>query len=333
MLRVSREVSSMKLNQATAPLFRRTMLLLLIGLAAGPLTLPAAPSGETEAFRCTGEAKPGEVAVVTSSGEEPFYAELSAPSGNVVSSGRSFTVASDEGSPLSVVLLGLPSSLSAGEYSVKVLDAEREREIFRSVLRIGSREFRSEHIPLRASLTELRSSPDPQKRKEALEIQAIYNRVDRSMLHESGKMLMPVEWRRISSRFGDRRVYEYSDGRTARALHTGLDLAADTGTAVKACGAGQVVLAKDRIISGYTVVIAHLPGVYSVYFHLHSLTVEKGDVVSRGQQIGTVGMSGLATGPHLHWEIRVNGVAVDPRELTKKGIVGIIRNAGAQGAP
>jgi murein DD-endopeptidase MepM/ murein hydrolase activator NlpD len=73
-----------------------------------------------------------------------------------------------------------------------------------------------------------------------------------------------------------------------------------------------VVLAKERIITGNSVVIEHLPGVFSLYYHLQDIEVQEGQRLFQGQRIGTVGMTGLATGPHLHWELRVSGVAVDP---------------------
>jgi murein DD-endopeptidase MepM/ murein hydrolase activator NlpD len=79
------------------------------------------------------------------------------------------------------------------------------------------------------------------------------------------------------------------------------------------------------------VVIGHLPGVYTVYFHLKELDVKPGQIVEKGQRIGSVGVSGLATGPHLHWEVRVNGVAVDPRELTQSEIIDKITTAGNGG--
>ena len=71
-------------------------------------------------------------------------------------------------------------------------------------------------------------------------------------------------------------------------------------------------MAENRISTGWSVVIEHLPGVYSLYYHMDSLTVEKGDMVKRGTLIGYSGATGLATGPHLHWEVRVNGNAVNP---------------------
>ena len=80
-------------------------------------------------------------------------------------------------------------------------------------------------------------------------------------------------------------------------------------------------MASERIITGFTVVIEHLPGLYSLYYHLDSLSVREGQRVSQGDRIGTVGSTGLATGPHLHWEVRSAGVAVDPDLLVKRPLI------------
>ena len=71
-------------------------------------------------------------------------------------------------------------------------------------------------------------------------------------------------------------------------------------------------MAENRITTGYSIVIEHLPGLYSLYYHLSEMKVQEGDYVKQGQLIGKSGSTGLATGPHLHWEIRLNGTAVRP---------------------
>jgi murein DD-endopeptidase MepM/ murein hydrolase activator NlpD len=81
------------------------------------------------------------------------------------------------------------------------------------------------------------------------------------------------------------------------------------------------VFAGPRMVSGNTAVVEHLPGVYSLYYHLSVISVKKGDRIEAGDPIGRVGMTGLATGPHLHWEVRVDGIPVDPDELLKQPLV------------
>lgn len=109
--------------------------------------------------------------------------------------------------------------------------------------------------------------------------------------------------------------WRYSESRRAWRMHTGVDFAAPTGTPVLAAIAGRVVLAEA--ISGYglTVMLEHANGLQTLYAHLEQIEVSVGAQVGEGESLGTVGMSGTATGPHLHFELRVNGkqpVAIDP---------------------
>lgn len=94
--------------------------------------------------------------------------------------------------------------------------------------------------------------------------------------------------------------------------HSGLDIAAPEGAPVVAPARGVVVLAQPLHLRGLSVVIDHGAGVVSGYHHLSSLAVTAGQVVEQGEAIGAVGSTGLSTGPHLHWEVVVQGVRVDP---------------------
>jgi biotin carboxyl carrier protein len=94
--------------------------------------------------------------------------------------------------------------------------------------------------------------------------------------------------------------------------HFGTDIASPTGTVIYATNVGRVVVADFYPIKGGLVVIDHGASVYSLYFHQSKILVKVGDTVSRGQQVGEIGTTGLSTGPHLHWEMRVNQIATDP---------------------
>lgn len=96
------------------------------------------------------------------------------------------------------------------------------------------------------------------------------------------------------------------------AMHTGIDRGAPTGTPVRAAAAGVVVRAGPNGGYGNFVEIDHGGGVTTRYAHHDELAVRTGDVVAAGQTIGTVGSTGRSTGPHLHFELRHDGVAVDP---------------------
>jgi murein DD-endopeptidase MepM/ murein hydrolase activator NlpD len=210
-------------------------------------------------------------------------------------------------------LLGIPSTADSGKYSLNVRGYRgRQYILYLADLEVRYKWFRSEEIAFNQSLSELMNSPDPRKVVEFHELREILASFHSRSLFHTGTFGIPVEATRRTSRFADRRLYSYTDGGSSRSLHNGIDLAAPKGTPVFASGAGRVVLAKERIITGNSVVIEHLPGVFSLYYHLQNIEVQEGQRLSQGQRIGTVGMTGLATGPHLHWELRVSGVAVDP---------------------
>lgn len=128
---------------------------------------------------------------------------------------------------------------------------------------------------------------------------------------------IPPAGGQVSSLFGARRSY---NGGPATGYHEGLDIAADAGAPVVAANSGVVVLARALDVRGNGILIDHGVGVYSGYYHLSQIMVQEGQTVAKGQLIGMVGETGLATGPHLHWEIRVRGVNVDPLEWLERQV-------------
>jgi murein DD-endopeptidase MepM/ murein hydrolase activator NlpD len=102
-----------------------------------------------------------------------------------------------------------------------------------------------------------------------------------------------------------------------RSPHNGEDIAAPLGAEVVAMNDGIARLTVDHFFSGKGVFLDHGLGLYSMYFHLSEVTVEDGQHVKQGQVVGRVGASGRATGPHLHWGVRLNGARVNPYALLK----------------
>lgn len=117
---------------------------------------------------------------------------------------------------------------------------------------------------------------------------------------------------RISTEFG---LYRYTNNNPNPSRHTGIDIAADTHTPVQASNAGRIVRAESIIYTGNTVVIEHGGGLKTYYFHMESLQVKEGDLVERGQVIGTVGSTGYSTGAHLHFEVKLGKSSLSPWEL------------------
>jgi len=100
-----------------------------------------------------------------------------------------------------------------------------------------------------------------------------------------------------------------------------VDYGVPTGTKVTACGAGKVILARSRIVTGNSIILEHAPGIYSIYYHLDKIEVKEGSMVNTGALLGLSGATGLATGPHLHWEIRVNAENTDPDAFVVRPII------------
>jgi murein DD-endopeptidase MepM/ murein hydrolase activator NlpD len=97
--------------------------------------------------------------------------------------------------------------------------------------------------------------------------------------------------------------------------HNGEDIGAPLGTDVVATNDGVIRLTVDHVFSGRGVFVDHGLGFYSMYFHLSEILVKDGDLVKAGQLIGKVGATGRATGPHLHWGVKLNGARVNPYAL------------------
>ena len=144
---------------------------------------------------------------------------------------------------------------------------------------------------------------------------------DAADINESRRMKIAgfpeLGWRlpargRISGVFGSRREL---NGKM-RSPHKGLDIAAPAGTAIHAPLRGRIVLAKkDMFYTGNTVIVAHGGGLTSIYAHMDAIAVADGQWVEAGEPLGTIGASGRASGPHLHWGVYLGSVALDPQLL------------------
>ncbi len=145
-------------------------------------------------------------------------------------------------------------------------------------------------------------------RRENELVEGILKRLTSEVFLE-GDFLLPVEGE-IVSPFG---TWRKINGSYIR--HRGVDFKAKEGTPIYATNSGYVVLATPLKVRGNTVILNHGLGVMSLYYHLQDIKVKEGEQVKKGDIIGTVGDTGLSTAPHLHFEIRIRGIAIDPRHL------------------
>lgn len=242
--------------------------------------------------------------------------------------GRGFAVAADSAGDSWAALIGIPSTFSEGTARLQVAGRSAGaagpgalRLLLAQPLRIGRRAFAEEKIPLRADLSALRQSPDPRREEQSRELWRLLSSWRAEAHRHLGPLRLPLGAVRRTSGFGDRRTFRYQDGSVDFSIHNGIDFAVPEGTAVAAAGGGTVMMARARIVTGLSVVIEHLPGVYSLYYHLARILVREGQRVAPGAVVGTVGSTGLATGPHLHWEVRAGGVAIDPDAVAAAALV------------
>ncbi|HVX00826.1 MAG TPA: M23 family metallopeptidase [Candidatus Babeliaceae bacterium] len=130
-----------------------------------------------------------------------------------------------------------------------------------------------------------------------------------------GNFYVPIEMKGISTDFGTIRTTQ----ERGKYPHNAVDLLGTPKSVVWACQDGIVVIKNRYAHSGLTVVIDHGLGVLSMYFHLDSFgPINVGDAIKKGNPIGTIGRTGYASGYHLHFELRINNIAVDPLQWTKQ---------------
>ncbi len=227
------------------------------------------------------------------------------------------------------MLAGLPLSIwldTAQNYSIKVIFSTGTEDTPKEAIlpfTLENIEWEKEIIPLDDKNSEIRQDMSPERLAQIEKLNNILGTVMENDVYSVKPFIQPVKSNRYTAHFGDQRIYKYTNGKTAASPHYGNDYGVPEGTEVVACAEGRVVMAENRISTGWSVVIEHLPGLYSLYYHMKNLNVKENDYVKAGEKIGLSGSTGLATGPHLHWEVRLNMAALKPeffmQDFTQSG--------------
>ncbi len=306
---------------------RRRIFLLFFSL-----TVFAALAGAQDLY-APGHIAPGDPLICwLKSGEPLVEAELSLTSqeGGRLAAAPAFFMPSEAPGYLYGFILALPTNAKAGAARLRLAakvravqgsEAFRFRELVRDIA-IEPKRFAREDIALDSANTALRSAPDPAKDAQTEVFAKIFKTRDPTALFALDTMVKPLgdPWR-VTAGFADQRRYLYANGGVDTSLHGGIDLGAATGTPVLACAPGRVVFAGDRIVTGNTLVLEHLPSLFSIYMHLSAISVAEGDLLAAGELLGRVGSTGLSTGPHLHWELRVGPQSVNPEYWLSRPIL------------
>ncbi len=209
-----------------------------------------------------------------------------------------------------VGLLGLDMQDKPGthELTVDIKSGDQTKHVSLNVL-VVKEKFRVEHLKLPKEKVDLDEKAVARWKAEQDQVKTALTDDSRLRLWQSG-FLEPVGGKRTGI-FGSMRIMNGQ----ARNPHNGEDIGAPMGTDVLATNDGVVRLTVDHIFSGKGVYVDHGLGFYSMYFHLSEVLVKEGDSVKAGQVVGKVGATGRATGPHLHWGVKLNGARVNPYAL------------------
>jgi murein DD-endopeptidase MepM/ murein hydrolase activator NlpD len=215
-------------------------------------------------------------------------------------------------------LLGLDALTSPGTYPLDLLAVEAftgDQITIQQTLTVTAGSFPTYNIVVPASRQNLL---DPElSRAEREKVEQVFAGVSPRRLFAAPFSYPLYGELEPTSPFGQRRSYS---GGPVSSYHAGQDYAAATGVPVHAPARGVVVLAEPLDVRGQAVILDHGWGVFSGFWHLSQIDVTVGQQVDRGEVIGLVGNTGLSTGSHLHWEMQVRGVPVDPVQWTKESL-------------
>ena len=177
-------------------------------------------------------------------------------------------------------------------------------------LRVQAGVFSVERLTVPPGMANLDPGAERRASNEAARLRTLFDTVTPERLWR-GPFTRPVAARKPPGGFGARRIINGQP----RMPHSGVDFSADLGTPVVASNRGRVALLGEFFFAGRLVVLDHGLGLYTLYFHLDGVSVTEGQIVDRGQTVGTVGVTGRSTGPHLHFAAQLGRARINPPDL------------------
>ncbi len=249
--------------------------------------------------------RPGEVLELTATSTQPLDT-VTATLG-----GRSFPFWPDGSNARWRGLIGLDVETEPGPLTIAIAGTHLTRDTITTTytLDVSPASFRERHLKVEPKYVE----PPPEVRarieREAARLGAIYQSSTTDLVPDL-EFVAPVP-HRASSPFGARSVFNG----VPLGRHSGVDFDSPAGAVIRAPSPGRIALVDDLYYTGNTVVMDHGRGLISVFAHMAKTTARADETVATGAPLGTVGATGRATGPHLHWTVRISGTRVDPLSL------------------
>jgi murein DD-endopeptidase MepM/ murein hydrolase activator NlpD len=209
-------------------------------------------------------------------------------------------------------LVGFDIETAAGRqpWRVEIREPGRPARSLRGVVPVGPREFPVQRLTLPTPMVDLDPETERRAVAEIETVRRLYRTISPVRLWR-GPVARPIAGDEAGTGFGSRRIINGQ----SRSPHGSADYAAERGTPVTSVNDGRVALVAEHFFPGRLVIVDHGLGLYTLYFHLDEARVEIGQRVVRGQVLGTVGSTGRATGPHLHFGVQIGPARVDPQRL------------------
>ncbi len=211
-----------------------------------------------------------------------------------------------------IALVGLDAFTEQGIVTMKLWGSGNQPwQPFTQHLQVKSGDYGLQNITIPQDLDYL-LAPEIRQNEDAF-LKTIYTRFSETQFWD-GLFQLPVTNTIVTAGYGDARSY---NGGPIEIFHTGIDFSGTIGTPILAPANGIVVFSEELELRGLTVIIDHGLGVMSAYFHLSESFVNVGDMVTTGQTIAAGGSTGLSSGPHLHWDLRIMDVPVNGQQWTQ----------------
>ena len=192
-----------------------------------------------------------------------------------------------------------------GEYPVNLLVGEQKKTL---TLVVKPAHFPTVNLTLPDEKVFLSKKDLERVKKEQERLSSLFQVVSEKIW--DGDFILPLD-NELSTAFGTKRIMN----KKKISIHRGLDIRGKKGETVRASNNGRVVLAEELFFGGNTVILDHGQGIYSFYMHLSKMNVSPGSHISKGEAVGNVGASGRATGPHLHFGVKVLNVNTNPLSI------------------